>query len=115
MKSCIESHRISPVFPLLFHDKFTFKMVFGGVSSLAALQRSLEEEFFYAELLQWADSTSVFVILGTFETNLSDLLYPSPCLKGFLAGVDVDLLMEPTKFFPVSFFIPEPLITKSLC
>ena len=78
-------------------------MVFTGVTSLADLQRNLEEEFFYAELLQWADSSNHFVILSTFETNLADLLYPSPCFKGLLAGVDVDLLMEPTKFFPVSF------------
>ncbi|XP_033211394.1 uncharacterized protein LOC117169235 isoform X2 [Belonocnema kinseyi] len=75
-------------------------MIFAGVTSLSSLQQNLEEEFFYAELLQWADSTSAFVILGTFETNLADLLYPSPCFKGLLAGVDVDLLMEPTKFFP---------------
>lgn len=100
LKSSIESHRISPIFPLLFHDKFTFKMVFRGVTSLGDLQRKLEDEFFYAELLQWTENSSGFVILSTFETNLADLLYPSSCLKGLLAGVDVDLLMEPTKFFP---------------
>ncbi|XP_051154643.1 uncharacterized protein LOC127277507 isoform X2 [Leptopilina boulardi] len=100
LKSSIESHRISPIFPLLFHDKFTFKMVFRGVTSLAALQCSLEDEFFYAELLQWTENSTGFVILSTFETNLADLLYPSSCFKGLLAGVDVDLLMEPTKFFP---------------
>lgn len=76
-------------------------MVFSGVTSLGALQHNLEDEFFYAELLQWTESSTGFVILSTFETNLADLLYPSSCLKGLLAGVDVDLLMEPTKFFPV--------------
>ncbi|XP_012270563.1 spermatogenesis-associated protein 6 isoform X2 [Orussus abietinus] len=100
LDSFIESHRISPVFPLLFHDRFTFKKVFANVASLAELQRSLEEEFLYAELIQWSAPTSHAVILATFETNLGDVLYPAPCFKGLLAGVDVDLLMEPTKYFP---------------
>ncbi|XP_046743242.1 spermatogenesis-associated protein 6 isoform X2 [Diprion similis] len=98
--NCIESHQITPIFPLLFHNKFTFKKVFTGVTTLADLQRSLEEEFFYAELIQWSKPNSRGVILATFETNLVDLLYPAPCFKGLLAGVDVDLLMEPTKYFP---------------
>lgn len=99
---CIESREITPIFPLLFHDKFIFKKVFTGVTTLADLQRSLEEEFLYTELIQWSKPDSRGVILATFETNLVDLLYPAPCFKGLLAGVDVDLLMEPTKFFPVS-------------
>ncbi|XP_046423959.1 uncharacterized protein LOC124181427 isoform X1 [Neodiprion fabricii] len=98
--NCIESHQITPIFPLLFHDKFTFNKVFTGVTTLADLQRSLEEEFFYAELIQWSKPDSRGVILATFETNLVDLLYPAPCSKGLLVGVDVDLLMEPTKYFP---------------
>ncbi|XP_015586386.1 spermatogenesis-associated protein 6 isoform X2 [Cephus cinctus] len=100
MNSCIESHKITPIFPLLFHDKFTFKKVFTGVVTLAELQDRLENEFIYAELIQWSSPSSRGVILATFETNLCDLLYPAPCFKGLLAGVDVDLLMEPTKYFP---------------
>ncbi|XP_048505059.1 spermatogenesis-associated protein 6 isoform X2 [Athalia rosae] len=98
--NCIESRQITPIFPLLFHDKFTFKKVFTGITTLADLQRSLEEEFLYTELVQWSKANSPGVILATFETNLVDLLYPAPCFKGLLAGVDVDLLMEPTKYFP---------------
>lgn len=101
LSSHIESHRIAPIFPLLFHDKFTFEKVFAATATPAELQRRLEEEFLYAELVQWSNSqSSRLVILSTFETNLVDLLYPEPCFKGLLAGVDVDLLMEPTKYFP---------------
>ncbi|EFN77968.1 Uncharacterized protein C9orf68-like protein, partial [Harpegnathos saltator] len=101
LNSRAESRRISPIFPLLFHDRFAFSKVFARIVSLAELQRALEQEFLYAELIQWVTTTtSRGIILATFETNLADLLYPAPCFKGLLAGVDVDLLMEPTKCFP---------------
>ena len=41
------------------------------------------------------------VVLATFETSARELLFPYPQLRGpYCAGVDVDLLMEPTKDFP---------------
>lgn len=101
LDSSAESRRINPIFPLLFHDKFTFSKIFAQTASLAELQRILEREFLFVELIQW--TTSVHrrgITLATFEINLADLLYPAPCFKGLLAGVDVDLLMEPTKCFP---------------
>ncbi|XP_014483271.1 PREDICTED: uncharacterized protein LOC106748869 [Dinoponera quadriceps] len=100
LNSCAESRRISPIFPLLFHDRFAFSKVFTRIISLAELQRTLEQEFLYVELIQWVTANGRGVTLATFETNLADLLYPAPCFKGLLAGVDVDLLMEPTKCFP---------------
>ncbi|XP_018049338.1 PREDICTED: uncharacterized protein LOC108687847 isoform X3 [Atta colombica] len=100
LDSCAESHAISPILPLLFHEKFTFDKIFVGIISLTELQNTLEQEFLYAELIQWAIPASQDITLATFETNLADLLYPTPCFKGLLAGVDVDLLMEPTKCFP---------------
>lgn len=99
---CAETRRISPIFPLLFHDTFTFSKIFARIASLAELQRTLEREFLYAELIQWTTPAHRRgIVLATFEINLADLLYPAPCFKGLLAGVDVDLLMEPTKCFPV--------------
>ncbi|GAB1859696.1 hypothetical protein CAJAP_00775 [Camponotus japonicus] len=98
---CAETRRISPIFPLLFHDKFTFSKIFARIASLAELQRTLEQEFLYVELIQWTTPAHRRgITLATFETNLADLLYPASCFKGLLAGVDVDLLMEPTKCFP---------------
>lgn len=101
LDSRAESHGTSPIFPLLFHDKFTFDKIFARIISLTELQSTLEQEFLYAELIQWATPTSRGITLATFQTNLADLLYPAPCFKGLLAGVDIDLLMEPTKCFPV--------------
>ncbi|XP_012220626.2 spermatogenesis-associated protein 6 [Linepithema humile] len=95
-----ESRQVSPIFPLLFHDRFTFSKVFSRTVSLAELQRTLEQELLYAELIQWVTPGDRGIIMATFETNLADLLYPTSYFKGLLAGVDVDLLMEPTKCFP---------------
>ncbi|XP_015180446.1 PREDICTED: uncharacterized protein LOC107068506 isoform X2 [Polistes dominula] len=101
LNSNTESHRIAPIFPLLYNEKFTFEKMFSSVVTLTELQNSLEEEFFFAELIQWITPSGRGVILATFETNLVDLLYPTSSFKDrLLAGVDIDLLMEPTKYFP---------------
>ena len=40
-------------------------------------------------------------MLSTFETSAKELLFPYPQLRGpYCAGVDVDLLMEPSQDFP---------------
>ena len=52
------------------------------------------------ELLQEAADRPP-AVLATFETSALELLFPYPQLRGpYCAGVDVDLLMEPTKEFP---------------
>ncbi|XP_076231575.1 uncharacterized protein LOC143177500 isoform X2 [Calliopsis andreniformis] len=98
--STLESHRVSPIFPLLFHNEFNFKKTFTRLAALTELQWNLEQEFLYAELIQWVSPCNRAVVLATFETSLADVLYPVPHYKGLLAGVDVDLLMDPTKYFP---------------
>lgn len=100
--STLESHRVSPIFPLLFHNEFNFKKTFTRLAALTELQRNLEQEFLYAELIQWLGPSNRAVALATFETNLADVLYPVPRYKGSMPGVDVDLLMDPTEYFPVS-------------
>ena len=99
--SCVATHRLTPLFPLLYHNKFTFKKIFTGVTTLAELEKKLFSEYIFVELIQWSPTKNKNVSLATFDTNLVDLLYPVPCYKGILAGIDVDLLMEPSKFFPV--------------
>nr|XP_012154363.1 PREDICTED: uncharacterized protein LOC100882171 [Megachile rotundata] len=104
--STLESHRVSPIFPLLFHDEFNFKKTFTRLATLTELQRKLEQEFIYAELIQWlSPCNDQPIILATFETNLADVLYPVANYKGLLAGVDVDLLMDPSKYFPIESFV----------
>ncbi|KAK0166873.1 hypothetical protein PV327_004347 [Microctonus hyperodae] len=100
LNSHIESRKLSPIFPIIFNEKFLFKKTFIEVCTLAQLECCLEDEYLYAELIQWPTIGCKGVILATFETNLMDLLYPAPCLKGLLPGIDVDLLMEPSKYFP---------------
>ncbi|XP_058792893.1 uncharacterized protein LOC131665192 [Phymastichus coffea] len=98
--SCVSTHRLTPIFPLLYHNKFTFKKIFIGVTTLVELEKKLSTEYIFAELIQWSSTANRNVTLAVFETNLVELLYPVPCYKGLLAGVDVDLLMEPAKCFP---------------
>ncbi|XP_031369681.1 spermatogenesis-associated protein 6 [Apis dorsata] len=98
--SILESHRVSPIFPLLFHNEFNFKKTFTRLAALTELQRILEKQPFYAELIQWLNPCNQPIILATFHTSLADLLYPVAHCKHLLPGVDIDLLMDPTKYFP---------------
>ncbi|KOC68820.1 Spermatogenesis associated 6-like protein [Habropoda laboriosa] len=100
--STLESHRVSPIFPLLFHNEFNFKKTFTRLAALTELQRNLEQECLYAELIQWLrPSCNQAILLATFETSLADVLYPPVThYERLLAGVDVDLLMDPSKYFP---------------
>ena len=103
--STLESHRVSPIFPLLFHNEFNFKKTFTRLAALTELQRNLERQSLYAELLQWLSPCNQPVLLATFQTTLTDLLYPMADHCGrLLPGFDVDLLMDPSKYFPVGIF-----------
>lgn len=73
---------------------------FTNVRYLTDLQHLLGKEFVCAELIQSSGDNGV--VLASFEITVLELLYPSPCVKGLIAGVDIDLLMEPRKCFPVS-------------
>nr|XP_033201942.1 spermatogenesis-associated protein 6 [Bombus vancouverensis nearcticus] len=98
--STLESHRVSPIFPLLFHNEFNFKKTFTRLAALTDLQRILQQQSLHAELIQWLSPCNQPILLATFQTSLADLLYPVTYCKRLLPGVDVDLLMDPTKYFP---------------
>nr|XP_031827117.1 uncharacterized protein LOC116424627 isoform X2 [Nomia melanderi] len=100
--STLESHRVSPIFPLLFHNEFHFEKTFTRLAALTELQQHFEREIVRAELIQWLGPCNRVVVLATFETDLADLLYPVSRCKRLPPGVDVDLLMDPMKPFPVS-------------
>lgn len=57
----------------------------------------------YVELIQWENSETGN-ILASFETPLTDVLYPELEHRCVLPGVDVDLLMRTTNCFPVRLF-----------
>lgn len=63
----------------------------------------IDRQYLYAELIQW-QHCDIGNVLATFQTCLTDVLYPTT-YEGAIAGVDVDLLMEPSKNFPVSCYL----------
>ena len=68
------------------------------------LQGTLEGQPLYVELLQEVSpghSPGAQTVLATFETSAVEFLFPYPQLRPtYTSGVDVDLLMEPTRDFP---------------
>lgn len=70
-----------------------------GVTNLSVLERVLESETVYLELVQ--EETSGESVLAVFESSVRDLLFPRPAERLSYSGVDLDLLMEPTRDFPV--------------
>ncbi|XP_025832105.1 uncharacterized protein LOC112904959 isoform X2 [Agrilus planipennis] len=91
LDSCIQTAPLAPVFPLFIDERFVFYKTFASINKLVDLQRTFNREHLYAELIQWQDC-EMGNVLSTFETSLTDLLFPSSC--------DVDLLMEPTRNYP---------------
>uniref|UniRef100_A0A1B6KF50 Spermatogenesis-associated protein 6 N-terminal domain-containing protein n=1 Tax=Graphocephala atropunctata TaxID=36148 RepID=A0A1B6KF50_9HEMI len=92
--------RLEPSFPLLFHESFHFRKTLTGITSLAGLQAELARRLVHIQLVQWQVHGCRCVLLAAFCSPLSELLYPQPASRGLVAGVDVDLLMEPTPCFP---------------
>ena len=78
----------------------------GGIASrhgLCGASSGIQLLWYQILLLHFIQETSDHsdVVLATFETSALELLFPYPQLRGpYCAGVDVDLLMEPTRDFP---------------
>ena len=87
-----------------------------GTSTLQHLQGTLEGQPLYVELLQEVSpghSPGAQTVLATFETSAVEFLFPYPQLRPtYTSGVDVDLLMEPTRDFPG---IISPKVSSRLC
>lgn len=96
--SSVQTRNSRPAFPLQFYEKFVFSKSFDQDRRLNELQRRLNQEYIYVELIQWKNCDEGRV-LSTFRTTMDDLLYPAT-FRGTVMGVNVDLLMEPTEIFP---------------
>ena len=87
---------------MIHFDLIFFKN--SGTSTLQHLQGTLEGQPLYVELLQEVSpghSPGAQTVLATFETSAVEFLFPYPQLRPtYTSGVDVDLLMEPTRDFP---------------
>ncbi|KAF5276281.1 hypothetical protein FQA39_LY06630 [Lamprigera yunnana] len=97
LDSCIQTTALPPIFPLLYNEQFIFYKFFYSTYSLLDVQSYINQDFIYAELIQWQCDTGN--VIASFQTILHDVLYPSSC-DGLISGIDVDLLMEPSKNFP---------------
>lgn len=117
LDSCVQTASYKPSFPIQCNEKFLFFKTFYSKHQLQALQKQLrkismiklnqifldvisDDQWLYMELVQW-QSCEVGNVLAIFQTTLDELLYPSS-FGGSITGVDIDLLMEPSKIFPVS-------------
>lgn len=116
LDSCVQTASYKPSFPIQCHESFLFYKTFYSKHQLQELQKQLrkiliklskfldvilDNQWLYMELVQW-QSCEVGNVLAVFQTTLDELLYPSST-SGSIIGVDIDLLMEPSKIFPVSF------------
>lgn len=77
--------------------------MFPEVSSLTDLTEALKIINTHIELIQIQENKSRAKVLASFKRPMADVLSPSPADKGLVAGVDVDLLMEATDYFPVQY------------
>ncbi|KAK5644517.1 hypothetical protein RI129_005817 [Pyrocoelia pectoralis] len=110
LDSCTQTTALPPVFPLLYHEQFVFYKTFHTAHTLVDLQRFIDKDFLYAELLQWHKG-DIGNVIASFQTSLHEVLYPSS-MEGTLSGVDVDLLMEPSKIFPVKRHLNETKLVR---
>ncbi|KAA0203497.1 hypothetical protein HAZT_HAZT009660 [Hyalella azteca] len=82
---------MNEVKPGLCHQTFL------GVRALGALETALERETAYLELVQEGEDEAV---LAVFECSVRELLFPATKRRLSYSGMDLDLLMEPTRDFP---------------
>ncbi|XP_057653396.1 spermatogenesis-associated protein 6 [Diorhabda carinulata] len=96
--SAVQTRNCKPAFPLIIYEKFVFSKIFHQDRRLNELQRRLNNEWFYVELIQWK-SCDEGRVLATFRTTLDELLYPTS-FRNSIMGVNIDLLMESSEIFP---------------
>ncbi|KAF7275819.1 hypothetical protein GWI33_011239, partial [Rhynchophorus ferrugineus] len=99
LDSNIQTDAYKPSFPVVFDEKFIFYKTFVKERRLSELQRTLNREQFFVELIQWKNCDEG-VVLASFRTTLDDLLYSNSSRRPSMTGTDIDLLLEPTKLFP---------------
>ncbi|XP_063920451.1 uncharacterized protein LOC135135345 isoform X2 [Zophobas morio] len=98
LDSCVQTACYKPNFPIQCNEKFIFYKTFFSKHQLNELEKELHDQWLYIELVQW-QNCEIGNILASFQTTLDELLYPST-VSGSIAGVDLDLLMDPSKTFP---------------
>nr|XP_056704952.1 spermatogenesis associated 6-like protein [Euleptes europaea] len=93
-----ETDCLSPVFPLLFHEKMWFEKVFEKATDPVAVVELLGRnvtKFRLSELIPTEREELAF-----YEVNTRDFLFPEPKLTPVYPGVDRELLMKTHPTFP---------------
>ncbi|XP_051785770.1 spermatogenesis associated 6-like protein isoform X2 [Erpetoichthys calabaricus] len=93
-----KSKCLRPVFPLLLHEKMTFKKVFPQAMDPAIMADMLECETVKFELIQLTPPGGE--ALAGYEEDVRRFLFPEPKLAPMLPGVDREVLMRRTPSFP---------------
>nr|XP_005998936.1 PREDICTED: spermatogenesis associated 6-like protein isoform X5 [Latimeria chalumnae] len=88
---------LSPIFPLLIHEKMTFEKVFPSAVDPAAVAELLESKTAKLELIQLLPP--VGEVLAYHEENTRDFLFPEPKLTPTYPGVDREVLMNRLPIF----------------
>ncbi|CAH1394656.1 unnamed protein product [Nezara viridula] len=84
--------KLTPSFPLFFHERFHFQKKYKKVSSLHQVERVLHRAPVLLELLQYPQGTTECVKLAEFRAAVGDIIFPP--------GGDMDLLFSTTDTFP---------------
>ncbi|CAH1773724.1 unnamed protein product [Owenia fusiformis] len=93
------SQLVTPVFPLLIHEKMRFEKVYYTALDPAFVSELLEDEHVMMELIQVSEY-GVGRVLATYEENAREFLYPYPTYGPVYGTTDRELLMERTIDFP---------------
>lgn len=90
----------SPIFPLIFHEKFKFDKVYYTAYQPSHVADALEDEPIIIELVQISDIYEGGKLLAYYETNARDFLYPYPSYSPTYGTQDRDILLERNLDFP---------------
>ncbi|XP_071839106.1 uncharacterized protein [Apostichopus japonicus] len=92
---------LPPVFPLLYHQTFTFNRAFPGCSRLIDLEQVLEEEPVLLELIQLdeEDLTDGARVIAFYHSSIKEFLFPRDSLIPTYADSEQEVLMQRTFWF----------------
>lgn len=87
------TRRVSPDFPLIFHESFRFEKTFYAASDSLDVARRLEAEVVDIELVQYDRFYDGVVKLASFSTNAREFLFPYPSLSPSYSSASKEVVL----------------------